>query len=224
MSEHTSAFLAGEYDEKILCTLPFYSEMHQQILNLVQSVRGDVRHWLDTGCGTGTLVKKAAIRFENCRFTLCDPSEKMLSIAKIKLKEYRERMRFERCASQNLEELDTFEAVTAVQAHHYLQKEARIRAVKKCFRALKPGGVFITFENICFSSETANTAAESLWIQYLTSKGRSREEALRHINRREKEYFPITAEEHLRVLREAGFRTAEPLWLSYMQAGFWAVK
>lgn len=224
MPDNASAFFVGEYDEKILCTLPFYSEMHQQILNLVQTFQGDPLHWLDTGCGTGTLVENAAKRFKNCRFTLCDPSEKMLAIAKIKLKEYRDRMRFALCASQDLEEREAFQVVTAMQAHHYLHKEERIRATQKCFQALKPGGICITFENICFSSEIANTAAESLWIQYLISKGRTREEALQHVSRRGKEYFPITPEEHIEILRKAGFRTAEPLWLSYMQAGFWAVK
>ena len=45
-----------------------------------------------------------------------------------------------------------------------------------------------------------------------------------HIDRRGVEVFPITIEEHIKMLREAGFRSVDVLWTSYLQAGFWAVK
>jgi tRNA (cmo5U34)-methyltransferase len=38
------------------------------------------------------------------------------------------------------------------------------------------------------------------------------------------EYFPITIEEHLSLLREIGFEVIELLWFSYMQAGFYCQK
>ena len=31
-------------------------------------------------------------------------------------------------------------------------------------------------------------------------------------------------EEHIKLLRECGFRSVDLLWTSYLQAGFWAVK
>lgn len=37
-------------------------------------------------------------------------------------------------------------------------------------------------------------------------------------------YFPITIGEHLNLLKRVGFRVAELFWLSYMQAGFYAIK
>ena len=45
-----------------------------------------------------------------------------------------------------------------------------------------------------------------------------------HIQRFGVEYFPITISEHLRLLKECGFSTVEILWVSYMQAGFYAIK
>jgi tRNA (cmo5U34)-methyltransferase len=55
-------------------------------------------------------------------------------------------------------------------------------------------------------------------------QGKSREETEGHISRYGKDYFPITIEEHLRLLRESGFRVVEMLWFSNTQAGFWAMK
>ena len=50
------------------------------------------------------------------------------------------------------------------------------------------------------------------------------EEVEHHINRRGVEVFPITIEEHIRLLRARGFGSFDVLWTSYLQAGFWAIK
>ncbi len=38
------------------------------------------------------------------------------------------------------------------------------------------------------------------------------------------EYFPLTVEAHLELMRQCGFQTVEVIWMSYMQAGFMGVK
>ncbi len=45
-----------------------------------------------------------------------------------------------------------------------------------------------------------------------------------HAKRFGKEYFPITLDEHYELLRRTGFRNVSLFWLSYMQAGFYAIK
>jgi len=62
------------------------------------------------------------------------------------------------------------------------------------------------------------------WQCFQIGRGKSAEAAESHIKRFGIEYLPITVEEHLALLREAGFRLVELLWFSYMQAGFYAVK
>jgi tRNA (cmo5U34)-methyltransferase len=49
-------------------------------------------------------------------------------------------------------------------------------------------------------------------------------EAEKNADRFGKEYFSVTIVEHLELLRGAGFYTVEIFWVSYMQAGFYAVK
>ena len=44
------------------------------------------------------------------------------------------------------------------------------------------------------------------------------------IDRRGVETFPITIEQHIDLLRRSGFRSADILWASYLQAGFLAIK
>ncbi|EOS34690.1 hypothetical protein C808_05074 [Lachnospiraceae bacterium M18-1] len=38
------------------------------------------------------------------------------------------------------------------------------------------------------------------------------------------EYFPITVEAHLDLMRKCGFSAAELVWMSYMQAGLMGIK
>ncbi len=54
--------------------------------------------------------------------------------------------------------------------------------------------------------------------------GRTEQEADQQIARYGKEFLPITAEEHLAALAQAGFRVVELFWFSQMQAGFYAIK
>ena len=45
-----------------------------------------------------------------------------------------------------------------------------------------------------------------------------------HAKRFNNEYFPISVEEHLNLLKETGFKNVNLFWLSHMQAGFYAIK
>ena len=222
MKDNKSAYNSSVYDDKIVNVLPYYREYHGQIMDLVRAMGFKDPAWLDTGCGTGTLARRVREDRSDVRFTLCDPSEKMLAEAKEKLAD--SDIRFFNISSQQLEFHAEFDIVTAVQCHHYLQPDERKDAVEKCYHALRDNGVFITFENIRMSTEASDSIALSRWSQFLSDHGNSPEDVQMHRDRRGIEVFPITIEEHIKLLRECGFKSVDLLWTSYLQAGFWAVK
>lgn len=216
------------YDEHIAITIPYYESFHREIINFVRSSRSTPRWWLDTGCGTGTLVCAAAQAFPDTSFILADPSEEMLAQAKKKL---------QWVDSSFLNILDSCstadivlgysvnpEIITAVLCHHYLDMPGRQKAVNRCYRLLAPGGLFITFENIRPSTEAGTRGGLQYWKLFQLDHGKSEQETESHLSRFGKEYFPITINQHISLLTAAGFRTVEMLWYSYMQAGFYAVK
>ncbi|RPJ60674.1 MAG: class I SAM-dependent methyltransferase, partial [Dehalococcoidia bacterium] len=140
------------YDTHIDVTIPYYQAFHSEIINLVKTGGNDPDLWLDTGCGTGTLVGKAMEEFAKTRFILVDPSPQMIDVAENKLAvQSKDRYKFlEVSGSQDIVlPLDERpDVITAVLCHHYLHKEGRILATKKCFELLKKGGLYITFENV----------------------------------------------------------------------------
>ncbi|MCR5590520.1 MAG: class I SAM-dependent methyltransferase [Lachnospiraceae bacterium] len=222
MKDNKSAYNAAIYDDHIVNVLPYYREYHGQVIDLVRNMGAKAPKWLDSGCGTGTLAARAIEEIPDAKFTLCDPSEKMLNIAKEKLKGHD--IAFFSTPSDKLEFNDEFDVVTAIQSHHYFDEAGRELAVRNCHRALKDGGVFIAFENIRMSTDESDAIALKRWVRFLEEHGNSPEDVQMQIERRGKEVFPITIEKHIELLKKCGFRSVDLLWSSYLQAGFWAIK
>ncbi len=215
-----------DYDAQIVRTIPYLDLMHQETINLASSLDRPPTLWLDTGCGTGTLVRTALDRLPHTRFLLADPSEQMLDRARKKLAG-EERVQFLRpTGTQGLMGLidKSPDVITAIQCHHYLSKVERKKAVEVCFESLQEGGLFVTFENIRPFTARGIEIGKRNWGRFQSEMGKSAAEVNTILARLDKEYFPITAEEHLALLREAGFRTVELFWYSHMQAGLYGLK
>lgn len=225
MKDNKSAYNANIYDENIVNTLPYYKEYSAQIIDLVNATGKKGITWLDTGCGTGTLAVRVLGERDDVSFTLCDPSEQMLDIAKDKLSGLEARnIRFFNVSSGEISFSEEFDVVTAVQSHHYLQMDERKKAVKNCYNALKEGGIFVAFENIKMSTDESDELTLKRWVHFLEEHGNSPEKVEMQLTRRGTEVLPITIEQHIEILRECGFRSVNVLWASYLQAGVWGIK
>ncbi|MDP4143843.1 MAG: class I SAM-dependent methyltransferase [Bacillota bacterium] len=225
--DNSTPHLASVYDSKINSTIPYYECFHKEVLKFLDITIGNPRIWLDTGCGTGSLIEKAIDNFANTLFILADPSEGMLREAKLKLHKFlKEKIKYIPSATQyiELDESERPDIITAIQAHHYLSREEREKATIKCYDLLRDGGIYITFENIRPFTVVGTNNGKEYWKQFQISCGKTSLEAEKHMDRFGVEYFPITVEEHLSLLRKSGFKVVELFWYSYMQAGFYCIK
>lgn len=222
MQDNKTSQAASDYDANVSKTIPYYTLFHEETIKLVKACGIVAGSWLDTGCGTGNFVMKAKEQFKDVNFIVADPSKGMLEIAKDKLSAMDVP-----CLLAGTEELcneGPFEVVTAILAHHYLDKMLRVKATQNCYAMLKPGGVYITFETIRPATETGTKIGLQRWRDTQIANGKSADSADKHISRYGTELLPITIESHLLLLRETGFSIAEILWVSGMQAGFYAIK
>jgi tRNA (cmo5U34)-methyltransferase len=226
--DNRSSHKSGDYDLEIIDTIPYYDSFHDESLKLIRTILTDPDIWLDTGCGTGTLVKKALNEFDNTHFILADPSLQMLNLAKNKLLEhYSERIKFlEPTETGNIIVDDDFkpDVITAIQSHHYMSINQRFEATKNCYELLKHDGVYITFENIRPTTPIGVEIGKEYWKNFQKSRGRDPNKVEMHIKRFDVEYFPIKLDEHISLLERSGFSVVEIFWRSYMQAGFYCIK
>jgi tRNA (cmo5U34)-methyltransferase len=226
--DNKTPYLSEVFDDHITKTIPFYYLFHQETIKFITSLPSVPNIWLDTGCGTGTLVNMALREFPKTKFFLLDPSEGMLVQARQKLSNTPDgRLEFLKASptqnfSQELEEKP--DVITAILCHHYLSRKDREKATNVCYDLLKDRGVYITFENIRPLTEEGVDIGKRYWANFQLAQGKDPKEVESHLARFDVEYFPLTVEEHLKLLRKTGFRIVEPLWYSYMQAGFYSIK
>lgn len=219
MRDNATPFPAKEYDSQMRKTMPYYEDFHNSVIDLVKTTLPNPELWLDTGCGTGSFVQKAAVFFNNTKFFLADPSEKMLEIAN---------RISDNTIQKSTEEIDfpqeSFDVITAILSHHYLGKHERQLSTQNCYRILKPKGMYITFENVRFLSPEGISISMNRWWNYKLEKGIEPEKRDEHYARFDNEYHPVTILDHIDLLKECGFSVVEMFWLSHMQAGFFAIK
>lgn len=226
MCDNKTSQPAQEYDAKVEKTLPLYMFFHEHTLDLVKAAKPDPTVWLDTGCGSGNLVAKATKDFANTHFVLADPSEVMLSVAQEKFRNDKDvDVEFIKAGTQKLNHSnESLDVITAIMSHHYFDIAMRRKATENCFRMLQEGGVYVTFESIRPQSEKGLQIGLERWGQAQLRQGKTLQEVEKHISRYDVEFFPISIDSHLKLLKDSGFSTAEVFWVSVMQAGFYAIK
>ena len=222
MRDNKTSQAAAEYDANVHKTIPRYHLFHEETLDLARAIVPKPQAWLDTGCGTGTLILKAIEHFGPVQFVAADPSGAMLQFAAEKL--VNRDITFISAGSEDLDYSGSFDIITAIMAHHYLDAAGRRQATRNCFTMLKQGGLYITFETIRATSETGTQTGLKRWRNAQIANGKDPEAADRHVSRYGSELLPITLTEHVQLLEETGFSVAEVFWVSGLQAGFYGIK
>jgi len=223
MSNCKTAFSAESYDKNILNTIPYYDEVYNQITDMVSVIfLNKAVSWLDTGCGTGKMAKVA---FEQCnveKMICTDYSSAMLKAARQKI-EF-SNVEFLKLPIEEINYDSQFDVITSILVNHFMTCAERMIAVRNCYHALKEEGIFITFENFAPCDEEMKKIYLERWKKYQYSKGKSIKECEKHLSRYNTEYFPITIQEQIKILRDCGFMSVEIFWCSYMQVGILARK
>lgn len=223
MGNRKAAFSAENYDRDILNTIPYYDEVYNQIADMVSiAFLNKAVSWLDVGCGTG---KMAEVALEQCnveKMICTDNSSAMLEVARQKISS--SYVEFLELPMEGIDYDSQFEVISSILVNHYLSYEERTIAVRNCYNALKEEGCYITFENFAPCDGIMKKLYLKRWEKYQYSKGKSIKECEEHLSRYGTEYFPITIQEQIRILKEYRFRSIEIFWCSYMQVGILARK
>ncbi|HXX89099.1 MAG TPA: class I SAM-dependent methyltransferase [Acidimicrobiales bacterium] len=129
---------SSRYDRSILQPLLFAPVQVATLAEAQRELR-DVRAVLDVGCGTGQLLRRAAVRFPGAELVGADPAPGMLERARESPKD---EIEFVNAAAEKLPFPDArFDlVVTTLSFHHWADQQQGLREVR---RVLRDEGLFV---------------------------------------------------------------------------------
>jgi ubiquinone/menaquinone biosynthesis C-methylase UbiE len=187
------------YDDAVELNTPIYGLVNRTLLELLDNhfgvgstkKRARIRgHFLDIGSGTGAQSIAILERFPNLRsveLDLCEPMHRILeqkTIAALGRAGFKERctlvtadiMSSAGSPRRLLQPLSgsgkgtKYKAVVTAFALHHLTDREKLRAYRRIFEVLEPGGLFINADLFSFHSPTLKVAAQKFTIDYINKQ------------------------------------------------------
>lgn len=203
--------------------IPLAGEQIDVMLELLASGDGQIRRFLDLGCGDGILGATILERFPASRGVLLDFSEPMLARARKLLGGLNGRVDFlavdysQKDWTKQLAGRTPFDAVVSGYSIHHQPDGRKQGLYAGIFALLRPGGWFINVEHVAPASAVANRLFEDRFIDHRFAEearnggGRTRAQVADEFHRRPDKAANILApvETQCAWLREIGFREVD---------------
>jgi len=208
------AELAAAYSQRRPAWLPEYN----RVLGLVAKVlepflASRLSSVLDLGAGTGNLSRRILRAFPESQVTLVDFSQNMLDEVPNVLEAFPGRYEVRQADFWQVDfPSGQFEAVISSFALHHGRGEAVYQNLyRNIFRWLKSPGAFVCCDVV--EGDTPELAALNMagWRQHLTGRISPGDIERLFANYR-REDSPISLRQHLALLAEAGFCSADVVW------------
>jgi SAM-dependent methyltransferase len=204
------AISPAKYDARIRSLIPLYDELIPEVARALGHATRPVRLVVDLGIGTGALARACLESAPGARVWGIDADPSMMAIARMRLGRLSRRVTMA-TGSFLTEALPSCDAIVASYSlHHIRTTRAKLAFYRRCYRALRPGGVLINGD--CAPASTPRGFARDLdvWFSHLgkTFGGRAGGRRVYESWADEDVYVPLADES--RLLERAGFRVDVP--------------
>lgn len=201
MKEDTLMTYYGNYDSTALKFLPFYAEMHTEIIERINKRPDDKIKVLELGFGTGNLTERIFTSFPNVVITGLDNYQKNVDQALIKLRGYNFNSKvqsFKDMSGLN----DRFDFVVSSLAIHHLSATEKRDLFARVYEVLPRGGRFII-------GDIVKSDKEKAWHNYLVENMGEEGEERWQTHKNNKDDKPSTLDRQILWLKQAGFEKVE---------------
>jgi SAM-dependent methyltransferase len=200
----------SDYDARIRTLIPLYDELIAEAARALGHASRPVRVIVDLGIGTGALARACLESAPAARVWGVDADPDMMAIARTRLARLKRRVTMTEGSFLD-EALPSCDAIVASYSlHHIRTAGAKLTFYRRCYRALRPGGVLISGD--CAPASTPQGFARDLdfWFTHLgkTFGGRARGRRVYESWADEDTYLPLS--EETKLLTRAGFAVDVP--------------
>jgi len=204
------AISPGKYDARIRSLIPLYDELIAEVARALGHAARPVRTIVDLGIGTGALARACLESTTRARVWGIDADPDMMAIAHTRLGQLSRRVTM--TTGNFLDEaLPPCDAIVASYSlHHIRTSRAKLAFYRRCYRALRPGGVLINGDCAPASTPRGFERDLDLWFSHLGKTFGSRAQGRRVYESwaDEDTYVPLADE--LSLLKRAGFAVDVP--------------
>jgi tRNA (cmo5U34)-methyltransferase len=199
-----------DYDARIRKLIPLYDELIPEVARALSHAARPIRRIVDLGVGTGALAQACLRAVPGARVWGIDADAAMMQVARARLGRRIDRVTLVEGSFLDAP-IPACDAIVASYALHHIRTRRQKQAFyRRCFDALRPGGVLVNGD--CAPASTPEGFALDLdvWFTHLarTFGGRVGARRVYESWAEEDTYVPLADE--LRMLQRAGFSTDVP--------------
>jgi len=202
------------FDDMVNRSIPFYKEIHQLIIDLLKlKLTKDNLIINDLGCSTGAVILSIESWLKHAgrsaHFNGFDNSAPMLSKCNEKLSDYRVRSftLFEEDLNKSTLPQNNLSIMNYTL--QFIDIEKRKELLKKIYDSLESKGLFILSEKITPELESNEDLICDLYYEFKKNNGYSELEIAQKREALINVLKPLTPNEQIRMLKDAGFQRSE---------------
>ncbi len=186
---------------------------------------------LDLGIGTGYFTGRFLEAFPQAEIHAVDGAKTMIDLARTRLGGQGSQVSFHvgdfRDLGQLLAGVDTFDVVFSSYALHHLTRDEKVSVVRTAVALLPPGGWFVNADIVIADAPEVEERIQEIRVDGIVERARGidprfrdRKATRRFIDELEAKEGdqPLTLNDDMQVLRDAGLRDVAVYWLEYREA------
>jgi len=200
----------AKYDARIRSLIPLYDELISEVARALGHATRPVRTVVDLGIGTGALARACLERAPGARIWGIDADPDMMAIARARLGRLSRRVTMTTGSFLDATLPSCDAMVASYSLHHIRTSRSKLVFYRRCYRALRPGGILISGD--CAPASTPRGFARDLdvWFAHLGKSFGSLAQGRRVYESWAEEDTYVPLAEEIRLLQRAGFAVDVP--------------
>lgn len=225
------------YDADMAVLQPNRSKMCSVIVDWIPFPEDQEFSVIDLGIGTGFLSHRILQSYPNARIIGIDGSEKMMEVAKARLRDFLHRVSFRKAnfmeTAETFSDLPPIDLVVSSFALHHLNKEQKAKVFERCHDVLVPGGWFLNADLLLGENDISEHRFQELRVDGIIVRAggriadfKNRESTRSYLKALEEKEGdqPVRLTEDLEILTNSGFFGVDIFWKEYREAVYGGMK
>ena len=204
------AISPAKYDARIRSLIPLYDELIAEVARALDHSARPLRIVVDLGIGTGALARACLEHAPRARVWGIDSDADMMAIARVRLGRLSRRVTLTTGSFLDAALPSCDAIVASYSLHHIRTSRAKLAFYRRCYNALRRGGVLINGDCAPASTPRGFTRDLEVWLAHLakTFGSRAAGRLVYESWADEDVYVPLA--EEIRLLERAGFAVDVP--------------